>query len=270
MAGRNLPKALTEEQVQALLDQVEGGSSMALRNRAMLTLMADGGLRLDEVLSLQTRDLKEDRGEVTALHLTHTKGDWQRVVPLTARARDALARWRERRKDLGLPKKSVVFTTLSTGTRRFPKASKDGFVSGTTEEKQIRPGAKIRARYVRDLVKRLADRAGLPDWVHPHTLRHSAAMRLYHSTGDIEVVRKFLGHRAVTTTQIYAEADDEQVKQAVAALDVAAEPEPDAETLALAKALAKALVSAPAEVKQALVALTKASEEAEDSCPEQF
>ena len=72
MAGRRLPKSLTEDQVTALLDQIDGKSSIALRNRAMLVLMADGGLRVDEVLSLRTGDLRREKREVTALHLTHT------------------------------------------------------------------------------------------------------------------------------------------------------------------------------------------------------
>ena len=219
MNGRKLPKSLTEEQVSALLDQVKGKSSTALRNRALLVLMADGGLRADEVLSLEAGDLRREKGEVTALHLTHTKGNWERKVYLTGRARDTLARWLERREALGLAN-GLVFTTLSEGKRRIPKSSKEGFVAGTSQEKDIRLGQKVSARYVRALVKRLADKADLGEWIHPHTLRHSAAQRLFDSTGNIELVRKFLGHRAVTTTQVYAEANDKQVQQAVEALDM--------------------------------------------------
>ena len=237
MASRRLPKSLTEEQVCALLDQITGKSSMALRNRALLVLMADGGLRLDEALSLETGDLRRQRDEVNALHLAHTKGSWERMVYLTGRGRDALARWLARRKTLGLPN-ALVFTTLQDGKRCIPLSGKDGFIAGTVQEKQIRPGGKLKARYVRALVKRLAEQADLPEWVHPHTLRHSAAQRLFNSTGNIELVRKFLGHRAVTTTQIYAEADDKQVQEAVEALEVAPAPEAD-EVQRLAEALAK-------------------------------
>ncbi len=237
MAGRKLPKSLTEDQVCALLDQITGKSSMGLRNRALLVLMADGGLRLDEALSLATGDLRRQREEVNALHLTHTKGGWERMVYLTGRGRDVLARWLERRATLGLSN-GLVFTTLQEGTRRIPLSGKEGFIAGTVQEKQIRPGGKLKARYVRALVKRLAEQADLPEWVHPHTLRHSAAQRLFNSTGNIELVRKFLGHRAVTTTQIYAEADDKQVQEAVEALEVAPAPEAD-EVQRLAEALAK-------------------------------
>jgi len=246
MTGRKLPKSLTEEQVCALLDQITGKSSMALRNRAMLVLMADGGLRLDEVLSLETGDLRREKREVTSLHLTHTKGGWERIVYLTGRARDALARWLERRTALGLPN-GLVFTTLQEGKRRTPVSGENGFIEGTLQEKQITPGRKINPRYVRALVKRLAEKAGLPEWVHPHTLRHSAAQRLFNSTGNIELVRKFLGHRAVTTTQIYAEADDKQVQEAVEALEVAPPAEADE-----VQRLAKALAALPQEQREAL------------------
>ena len=246
MTGRKLPKSLTEEQVCALLDQITGKSSMALRNRAMLALMADGGLRLDEALSLETGDLRRQQEEVTTLHLAHTKGDWERKVYLTGRARDVLARWLERREALGLPN-GLVFTTLQEGKRRVPVSGKDGFIEGTLQERQIAPGRKINPRYVRALVKRIADQADLPEWVHPHTLRHSAAQRLFNSTGNIELVRKFLGHRAVTTTQIYAEAEDKDVQQAVEALEVA----PPAEAGEVQR-LAKALAALPKEQRQAL------------------
>ena len=256
MAGRKLPKSLTEEQVTALLDQVEGKSSMALRNRAVLVLMADGGLRLDEALSLETGDLRRHREEVTALHLTHTKGHWERMVYLTGRGRDALARWLERREDLGLSN-GLVFTTLSQGTLRIPVSGKEGFVAGTVQEKQIRPGQKVEARYVRSLVKRLAAAAGLPEWVHPHTLRHSAAQRLFNSTGNIELVRKFLGHRAVTTTQIYAEADDKDVQQAVEALDMLTETRAEDDEV---QRLAQALAALPQEQREALAQVLIATE----------
>ena len=59
----------------------------------------------------------------------------------------------------------------------------------------------------------LVAKAGLPEWVHPHTLRHSAAQRLSNSTGNIELVRKFLGHKTVTTTQVYAKANDKDVQE---------------------------------------------------------
>jgi len=254
MAGRKLPKSLTEEQITALLEQVEGKSSTALRNRAVLVLMADGGLRLDEALSLETGDLRRQKGEVASLHLTHTKGGWERVVYLTGRGRDTLARWVERREARGLEGK-LVFTTLSEGKRRFPQRGKEGFVAGPTQEKQITPGRKVSARYVRDLVKRLAQKAGLPDWVHPHSLRHTAAQRLFNSTGNIELVRKFLGHRAVTTTQIYAEADDPQVQAAVEALDAAPAAEADQ-----VQRLAKTLAALPQEQRQALAEALTATE----------
>ncbi len=253
MTSRKLPKSLTEEQVSALLDQVEGKSSMALRNRALLVLMADGGLRLDEVLSLESGDLRREREEVTSLHLTHTKGGWERIVYLTGRGRDALARWLERRASLGL-NNGLVVTTLSRGKLRFPVRGDDGqFIPGTTQEKQIQPGRKIQPRYVRELVKRLAEKAGLPDWVHPHTLRHSAAQRLFNSTGNIEIVRKFLGHRAVTTTQIYAEARDKDVRQAVEALEVAPPAEEDE-----VQRIAKALAALPQEQREALAEVLSA------------
>jgi len=126
------------------------------------------------------------------------------------------------------------------GTRKFPQRGKEGFVAGTTEEKQIRRGNKIKARYVRALVKHLTASASLPEWVHPHTLRHSAAQRLFDSTGNIEIVRKFLGHKAVTTTQVYAEANDKDVQKAVEALGMPAEQAAEHdEVQRLAKALAE-------------------------------
>ena len=241
MAGRKVPKSLTEEQINTLLEQVAGKSSMALRNRSLLILMVDGGLRLDEALSLEARDLRPHwRSEVTALHLTHTKGNRERVVPLTPRARDALARWLERREALDL-RNGLVFTTLSEGKRRSPRRGKKGFVSGETVERQLKPGRKINQRYVRALVSRLSEKAGLPEWATPHTLRHTAAQRMYDHTRDIETVRKFLGHQRVTTTQVYAEASDEDVQRAVEGLEPEKELTLEQQVAALQEQVAKLL-----------------------------
>ncbi len=142
------------------------------------------------------------------------------------------------------------------GKRKFPQRGKEGFVAGTIEEKQIRRGLRIKARYVRQLVKRLAAKTGLPEWVHPHSLRHSAAQRLFDSTGNIELVRKFLGHKAITTTQVYAEANDKDVQKAVEALDIPTEPSEEDDEV---QRLAEALAALPQEQREALAEALEAA-----------
>jgi integrase/recombinase XerC len=177
---RGLPKALSVEQAQRLLDadaDAEGDAARA-RDAAMFELMYSSGLRLGELVALDVGDGRLDlaAGEVTVTG----KGRKTRTVPVGARARDALHRWLGLRAGLARPGEAALFV----GAR----------------------GARIAPGTVRLRLRAWALRQGI-DAVHPHMLRHSFASHVLQSSQDLRAVQEMLGHASVSTTQVYTHLD---------------------------------------------------------------
>ena len=175
---RGLPKALSVEQAQRLLDVDADGDAAQARDAAMFELMYSSGLRLGEIVGLDAGDGRLDlaAGEVTVTG----KGSKTRTVPVGARARDALRRW----------------LALRTGLARAGEAALFVGARGA----RIAPGA-VRAR-----LRAWALRQGI-DAVHPHMLRHSFASHVLQSSQDLRAVQEMLGHASVSTTQVYTHLD---------------------------------------------------------------
>lgn len=248
--SREAQDALTEEQLEALLDAVNRRSPSGQRNLALLTLMADTGLRVSEALSLQTRDLVREAGQLTHVRLRNGKGGKAATIALPSRTAVRLAKWLEARAELEVGE-GAVFCTISTGTRKRGVATSEGFAPGT-EITELVPGRAISRRYVQDMIKRIAERAGLdPATVTPHTLRHTFATHLLRRTGNLKLVQEALRHSDMSTTaRIYSHVTDQDVEQAVRALRPE-EPAPaEAED---AEALAEGILDVlPADVRAAL------------------
>jgi integrase/recombinase XerC len=182
---RHLPKALSVEQAGQLLEAPaprEGepaAAPEALRDQAMFELLYSSGLRLAELVALDTDDGRLDlrQGEVTVTG----KGAKTRSVPVGARARDALREWLKARARLAAPEERALFVG-ARGKRIAP---------GTVQ-------ARLRAR---------ARRQGLGAAVHPHMLRHSFASHVLQSSQDLRAVQEMLGHASISTTQVYTHLD---------------------------------------------------------------
>lgn len=199
--------ALTEEQLEALLGAVSTRGVTGRRNLALLTLMADSGLRVGEALALVTTDLVREGVVVTQVRVRCGKGGKPADVTVTSRAAARLDRWLADRQAAGLGA-GPVFCTMSQG-----QAS--GYAGGA----ELVPGGELSARYVRDVVARAAARAGIATRVTPHTLRHTFATHLLRQTGNLELVRKAMRHARVTTTAaVYSHLVDRDVEAAVRAL----------------------------------------------------
>jgi len=177
--GRRLPKALSVEQVQRLLEAGEGDTPAAARDRAMFELLYSSGLRLAELVSLDAADGRLDlkAGEVTVTG----KGSKTRSVPVGARAREALAAWIGVRAQLAAPGEKALFV----GAR----------------------GRRIAPGVVERQLRALAARQGVPGRLHPHMLRHSFASHLLQSSQDLRAVQEMLGHASIATTQVYTHLD---------------------------------------------------------------
>jgi len=247
--GSNAQDALTEEELESLLAAIETRSPTGGRNLALLTAMADTGLRIGEALALQTRDLVTDGGQIVAVKVRNGKGGKAANVTVGQRAAVRLARWLEAREKLGIGG-GPVFCTISKGSRARGRATSEGFAEGT-EIVELRPGKAISDRYVRQVVTRLAERAGLEGRVTPHTLRHTFATHLLRKEGSLKIVQQALRHKDVSTTaRVYSHLTDDDVAEAVRGLR---EEEPAAAPDAEAEEVAEQLLAAlPAPVREAL------------------
>ncbi|HUN69421.1 MAG TPA: tyrosine recombinase XerC, partial [Burkholderiales bacterium] len=176
---RRLPKALSVEQAQQLLEPAGPDTPEAVRDRAMFELLYSSGLRLAELVALDAEDGKLDlkQGEVTVTG----KGSKTRTVPVGARAREALRDWLKARALLAAPLERALFVG-ARGRRIAP---------GTVQ-------ARLRA---------WAKRQGLGASVHPHMLRHSFASHVLQSSQDLRAVQEMLGHASISSTQVYTHLD---------------------------------------------------------------
>jgi integrase/recombinase XerD len=177
-AGRRFPvETLTREEVAALLGAIRGAGPLAVRNRALVAVLAGSGLRVSEALALRPSDVRPDG----ALLVRHGKGDQSRIAHLAPDARPLLAAWLERRTALGLNGRQSVFCSVSAGS----------------------VGAPMATAYVRRLLPRLGERAGIEKRVHAHGLRHTHATDLVERRASLREVQAQLGHRSIATTDNY-------------------------------------------------------------------
>ena len=176
---RHLPKALSVEQAQQLLDGPSVDTPEALRDRAMFELLYSSGLRLSELISLNAADggLDLRQGELTVTG----KGSKTRTVPVGARACEAARAWLNARALLAAPQERALFV----GAR----------------------GRRIAAGTVQTRLRAWARRQGLGASVHPHMLRHSFASHVLQSSQDLRAVQEMLGHSSISSTQIYTHLD---------------------------------------------------------------
>lgn len=202
-APRGLPKALSVEQTQALLDRAPAkvaNEPAALRDQAMLELLYSSGLRLSELVGLDLRYtrsadyesrgwLKLDEAEVEVLG----KGGKRRSVPVGQAAVAALQKWIDVRARLASPAPQPEdAAALFLGAR----------------------GKRISPRVVQLQLARIAQDAGLPTHVHPHVLRHSFASHVLQSAQDLRAVQEMLGHANISTTQVYTRLDFQHLAKA--------------------------------------------------------
>jgi integrase/recombinase XerC len=185
---KRLPKALSVDDANALMEAGTAENAEGLRDQAILELFYSSGLRLAELVGLDAAFtegdgyrsagwLALDTAEVTVLG----KGKRQRSVPVGKKAIDALKAWLAVREAL---------------VKRDPHPL---FLSAR--------GSRMSPNVVRERIKRMARAAGIPANVHPHVLRHSFATHLLQSSGDLRAVQELLGHASVSATQIYTSLD---------------------------------------------------------------
>jgi len=189
-AHRDLPAALSRDEVRSLLDAtaagVDGNGPLGQRDLAILELLYATGIRVGELTGVDLDDLDTVRRVVRVLG----KGRKERVVPYGAPAAEALAAW------IAVGRRALL--AEASGTALFLGAR----------------GRRIDQRTVRRVVHdRLAAVDGAPD-LGPHGLRHTAATHLLEGGADLRSVQEILGHASLGTTQIYTHVSNERLRAA--------------------------------------------------------
>jgi integrase/recombinase XerD len=181
---QGIPKALTEAEVDALLNAVPGDGPRPRRDRAILEVLYGGGLRISELVGLDLGDVDLYDGLVRVLG----KGSKERVVPLGRSAREAVGDY------------------LTTGRPELAgRHANSALFLNARGGRLTRQGAWL-------IVRGAGDRAGLQGRLFPHVLRHSCATHMLDRGADIRVVQELLGHASLSTTQVYTKVSPERLR----------------------------------------------------------
>ena len=180
-----LPKALSVEQVEALLAAVAGHDRLALRDRALLETLYAAGLRVSEAAGLDVDDLDLEDGAVRAFG----KGSKERLVPIGRSARRAL--------DAYLVRARPLLAGPRAGPALFLNAQ----------------GTRLTRQGCWKILRRYARHAGLEEQASPHVLRHSFATHLLAGGADIRSVQELLGHASLATTQVYTRITQDRLRE---------------------------------------------------------
>jgi integrase/recombinase XerD len=173
--GSYLPEVLAPDEVERILESPPAEEPTGTRDRAILELLYDCGLRVSELIGLDTDRLNLEQLQVRVIG----KGNRERRVPMTEEARERLHRY--------------LTGPRQVWTRGRPSPAV--FVN--------QRGKRLTRESVWRLVRRWAEAAGVRHRVTPHTFRHSFATHLLEGGADLRVVQALLGHASISTTQLY-------------------------------------------------------------------
>ncbi len=184
-SGRSLPKALSAKDVNRLLAVPTGSPDpLRLRNHAMLLLLYATGLRVSELVGLETNGCNLTAGFLRV----RGKGNKERLVPFNRHAAATIESYLESARPLILKGRRSTYL----------------FVTG-----RGRPMSRMRFWQI---VAATARAAGIDKPVSPHVLRHSFATHLLANGADLRAVQMMLGHADIATTQIYTKIDEDRLK----------------------------------------------------------
>lgn len=189
--GRSLPRnILTPEEARLLIEATPVGKPRDIRDRALIEVLYATGIRRAELIALTVYDL--DPAEAT-LKIERGKGDFTRIVPLTSSAMAVLR--------LYLDESRPVYARHAAQVHLFVSS---------------RSGGPLDADDIVRIVQKAARRAGISKHITPHTLRHSLATHLLAGQADIRQIQKLLGHRRLSSTEIYTHVEISDLQEVIA------------------------------------------------------
>ena len=181
-APQKLPGVLDVDQINQLLN-ISQADPISLRDKAIMELLYSSGLRLSELVSLNPIDLNIQDMSLTVIG----KGNKKRMLPIGSKAIQAIQEWIKVRSQLAAPEEEALFV----GNR----------------------GNRLSRRSVQSRINHWAKKNGLQQTVYPHLLRHSFATHLLEASGDLRAVQELLGHKDISTTQVYTHLDFQHLSE---------------------------------------------------------
>jgi integrase/recombinase XerD len=180
-----LPQVMTEGEIERLLNACDDETAAGLRDRTMIEMIYDCGLRASEVCSLRLSDIDEAGGVV----YVKGKGRKQRIVPYVGALKGAVKK----------------YLCDARGVLLRERAERDpGFLFLSTR------GGQISRQWLWSMIRRRGATAGIARArLHPHVLRHSFATHLQRRGMDLRTLQELLGHASIATTEKYAHLDTE-------------------------------------------------------------
>ena len=175
-AAKKLPGVLDVDQINQLLN-IKSTEPISLRDKAIMELLYSSGLRLAELVALNPIDLNIQDKSLTVIG----KGNKKRMLPIGSKAIDAIKAWIKVRSQIAAPDEEALFV----GNR----------------------GNRLSRRSIQSRINHWAKKNGLAQDVYPHLLRHSFATHLLEASGDLRAVQELLGHKDISTTQVYTHLD---------------------------------------------------------------
>lgn len=183
---RALPEFLSVDEVELLLGAIDHSTPEGQRNRAMLETMYSCGLRVSEVINLQLSNLYLDVGFIRVIG----KGNKERLVPIGETAAKQVKLYKDHVRS---------FVNIKPGNEDIV------FLN--------RRGSALSRVMVFLILKDLTIKSGIKKNIHPHTLRHSFATHLVEAGADLRAVQEMMGHKSITTTEIYTHLDRTYLRQ---------------------------------------------------------
>ncbi len=177
--GKNLPRFLFQEHMEKLLEASDLNSQNGVRDQVIVELLYGSGLRVSELVSLNIRDLDLDG----SLIRVRGKGSKERIVPLTDAAKEAVSEYLRMRTD---NQEALILNYQDT---------------------------RLTSRSVRRILDKLEKKANLNQHIHPHMLRHTFATHLLDGGADLRSLQELLGHKKLSSTQIYTHLTREKLRE---------------------------------------------------------
>ena len=184
---RKIPQVISFTDIEKLFQQIDLSEPTGTRNRAILETLYASGLRVSELCDARISNYFPNEGFLRVIG----KGDKERIVPI---GEDAI---------------SYIQDYLSTWRNHLPKIS----ASETDILFLNRRGKRLTRIFIYQIVKDLAEKAGLSLLISPHTFRHSFATHLLEGGADLRAIQEMLGHESILTTEIYTHLDNSYLRE---------------------------------------------------------
>ena len=178
---KTLPKFLSKDEIEQILNNVNIESPAGYRNRTILELLWATGMRISELSGLNYGDLNLEQNEIRVFG----KGAKERIVLVSERAKSYLQRYIQNAR-------SLVAQGFNVGELREDSPV---FINNT--------GYRLNPKTIRNVINSIVEKISLPKKVTPHVFRHSFATYLIENGADLRVVQELLGHASISNTQIY-------------------------------------------------------------------